>query len=136
MVRLLNTRTGEVLAETVESAHTHGTRRRGLLGRDSLDPSTALVLSPCWAVHTAFMRFSIDVIFLDAQDTVLRLVTELVPWRIAACASARTTVELAAGSLRGRDLVVGDRLRFARVARDDAAGSPAPRAEAAPLADR
>jgi uncharacterized protein len=126
MVRLLNTRTGEVLAETVELAHTHGTRRRGLLGRDSLEPSTALVLSPCWAVHTAFMRFSIDVIFLDAQDRVARLVTDLVPWRIAACASARTTVELAAGSLRDRDLAVGDRLRFARIGREDTSAAPAP----------
>ncbi len=131
MVRLLNTRTGEVLAETVELAHTHGTRRRGLLGRDSLEPSTALVLSPCWAVHTAFMRFSIDVIFLDAQDRVARLVTDLVPWRIAACASARTTVELAAGSLRDRDLAVGDRLRFARIGREDTSAAPASAAQPA-----
>jgi uncharacterized protein len=118
MVRLLNTRTGDVLADKVELAETHGTRRRGLLGRDGLEPSSGLVLSPCWAVHTFFMRFSIDVIFLDAQDAVVRIVSELAPWRIAACSGARTTVELAAGALRGRDIVVGDRVRFVRADRD------------------
>ena len=129
MVQLVNTRTAEVLARTVELADSHGTRRRGLLGRDHLDPSTALVLSPCWAIHTWFMRFPLDVIFLDAHDAVVRIVTDLPPWRIAVCRSARTTVELPAGALRGVDVTAGDRLEFARVAPGGsaAANPPAPR---------
>ena len=54
---LLNERTGRVVASAVEVAETSETRRRGLLGRDSLDPSAALIIAPCWSIHTFFMRF-------------------------------------------------------------------------------
>ena len=53
-VALINGRTGDTLANTVEIAVTRTSRRRGLLGRSSLAPSTALILAPCPAVHTAF----------------------------------------------------------------------------------
>jgi uncharacterized protein len=107
---LVNDRTNAPIATDVELAETRAERRRGLLGRDSLDPSAALILTPCVAVHTAFMRFAIDVVFLDHDGVAVKLVNDLGPWRIAAAARARTVVELAAGSLRRHDVAVGDRL--------------------------
>ena len=62
---LIIERTGRMLASAVELADTSETRRRGLLGRDSLDLSAALIIAPCSAIHTAFMRFVIDVAFVD-----------------------------------------------------------------------
>lgn len=121
MLAIQNTRTGEVLADKVEIALTRAARRRGLLGRDSLDDSAALILSPCCAVHTAFMRFPIDVIFLDHQDTIVHIVEELVPWRVAVSMFAHTTIEFASGTLRWRDLVVGDRLCLAAATAETAA---------------
>ena len=62
---LVDERTGTTVASAVEIADTSATRRRGLLGRDGLDPSAALIIVPCSSVHTFFMRFAIDVVFVD-----------------------------------------------------------------------
>jgi len=107
---LINRRTGETIARHVEVADTRSTRRRGLLGRDCLEASSALVLSPCFAVHTAFMRFAIDVVFVDRNGCVVRIVRDLASWRMAAAWRAARVIELAAGELRTRDVRVGDRL--------------------------
>jgi uncharacterized protein len=105
---LVNARTNETTASGVELAVTRRARRRGLLGRDGLAPSSALILAPCFAIHTAFMRFAIDVLFLDRGGCVLRIVHDLPPWRIATAPKACAVVEFAAGTLRGQDFVVGD----------------------------
>jgi uncharacterized protein len=110
MMILINARTGHVMASAVEVAVTSVERRRGLLGRDTLDVAAALVLSPCCAVHTAFMRFPIDVTFLDGDGEVIKIVRDLAPWRIAVAPRARAVVEFAGGSLRSRDIQSGDRI--------------------------
>lgn len=89
-------------------AGTRRSRRRGLLGRPGLDPEAALVLTPCKAVHTAFMQFAIDVVFVDRAGEVVRIVRDLRPWRMASALRAHAVVELAAGALRPDDLSVGD----------------------------
>jgi uncharacterized membrane protein (UPF0127 family) len=109
-MQLVNTRTGATLATAVEMAVTRTERRRGLLGRNSLAPSGALVLSPCWAIHTAFMRFAIDVVFVDRRGRTVRVVRDLPPWRVAVAPRAQAAIELAAGSLGASDLRIGDEL--------------------------
>jgi hypothetical protein len=106
----MNSRSGQRVASAIELALTRSARRRGLLHRTALDPAAALLLAPCAAVHTAFMQFAIDVIFVDRAGRVRRIVRRLQPWRIAASRHAYATVELAAGSLDSRDVAVGDRL--------------------------
>ncbi len=105
---LINERTQGVIADAVEIATTRAERRRGLLGRDRLEPSAALMLTPCKAVHTAFMRFSIDVLFVDRKGHAVKIVRNLVPWRIAAAGKAHAVIELAAGSLP--EVSIGDRV--------------------------
>jgi uncharacterized membrane protein (UPF0127 family) len=107
-MRLVNTRTGMAVASLVEVAKTRADRRRGLLGRDALDVSAALLLTPCSAVHTVFMRFPIDVVFIDRDGHVKKIVRNLQPWRLAASPTAHAVVELAGGV--ERDLIPGDRL--------------------------
>lgn len=109
-MRLVNARSGAVVATDVEIAATRATRRRGLLGRSGLDPQAALVLSPCLSVHTAFMKFPIDAVFVD-RDGVVRRVVALPAWRAAVDVGARAVIELAAGGARG--VQVGDRLYLA-----------------------
>ena len=121
-VALMNGRTGAAVADAVELADTRATRRRGLLGRDGLGPSAALILTPCAAVHTAFMRFVIDVVFIDRDGRALKIVSELAPWRIAWSPRAHAVVVLAGGRLRSCDVAVGDRLYLAPLS----ASSPAP----------
>lgn len=109
---LVNARSGQTIATDVELAVTRAERRRGLLGRDSLDPSAALVISPCWTIHTAFMRFPIDAIFVDRAGRTVRLVRGLAPWRIAVASSAHAVIELPAGSLTTLDIRIGDDLHL------------------------
>lgn len=111
---LLNRTTDEPIATRVELAVTRRDRRRGLLGRPRLDPGAALVLVPCVAVHTAFMRFAIDVVFVNRRGLAIHAVERLQPWRVAVAPGAYAVVELAAGSLARRDFRVGDRVCLLR----------------------
>jgi len=110
---LVNARSDVTIASDVSLALTRAERNRGLLGRDSLDPSAALVISPCSSIHTMFMRFPIDVIFVDRDGRAVRIVRDLAPWRIAVALRAHAVIELAAGSLRTHDVRVGDELHLA-----------------------
>jgi CheY-like chemotaxis protein len=72
-----------------------------------------MVLRPGWSIHTAFMRFPIDAVFLDADQVVIKIEHEIGPWRTVSCRGAREVVELAAGECRRRGLEVGDRVAWA-----------------------
>jgi uncharacterized membrane protein (UPF0127 family) len=85
-------------------------RMRGLLGRRYLPPGEGILLRPASSVHTAFMRFPIDVVFVDAELVVLKVVPELPAWRAAACRGAKATFELAAGEAARRGVGPGVRL--------------------------
>ncbi len=127
-VALMNERTHQPVATRVEIAATRTTRRRGLLGRDGLEESSAMLIAPCSAVHTIGMRFPIDVLFVDRQGYALKIVRNLRPWRIAAASGGQAVIEMAAGSLAWDGVQVGDRIFLAPVSAPDAK-------ETAPAAD-
>jgi uncharacterized protein len=83
---------------------------RGLLGRKSLAPGEGILLHPASSVHTAFMRFAIDVVFLDRDDRIVKIAPELAPWRTSAARKAAAAVELPAGTASRLGLRAGDRL--------------------------
>ena len=87
-------------------------RLKGLLGRNNLPVGEGILLRPASAVHTFFMRFPIDVVFLDRDFRVLSMRTRLRPWRAAACRGARAVLELHAGECDRLGAMVGDRLRL------------------------
>ena len=87
-------------------------RMRGLLGRDALPPGGGMWIEPCSGIHTFFMRFALDAVFLDADMTVRKVALDLKPWRLASCRGARCVVELPAGALDGAGLAIGDTLRL------------------------
>ena len=107
---IVNERTGRVLASAIEVAATSEARRRGLLGRDSLDPSVGMIIAPCWSIHTFFMRFVIDAVFVDPTGHVVKISPDLKPWRIAVAFGAYAVIELNGGASRRSDVHVGDRL--------------------------
>ncbi|MCL6612984.1 MAG: DUF192 domain-containing protein [Peptococcaceae bacterium] len=73
------------------------------MGGKSMPAGSALVLSPCGMVHTFFMRFPIDVVFLDPAGRVLRVIHEMPPFRVSPYVKeARTVVELPGGTAKGR----------------------------------
>lgn len=93
-------------------AETALTRLRGLLGRSRLRAEEGLLIRPTSAIHTCFMRFPIDVVFLDRQLVVVGVVTHLRPWRFAARRGAKAVLELAAGEAGRRGIRDGERLRL------------------------
>jgi uncharacterized protein len=105
---LLNLTTKRRIATHVDIALTRRDRRRGLLGRCYMDIGTALILVRSWAVHTAFMKFPIDLIFVDRQGRAIHVVEALRPWRAAASLRAEAVIELPAGALRGGAVRVGE----------------------------
>jgi uncharacterized protein len=105
---LWNLRTGQPVADDVVAAFDSRTRRQGLLGRGGLPPGHALILAPCSSVHTAFMRFPLDLIFLDRAGRVLKTSSGVRPWRIRAAWRAFAVVELPAGWLERSGTTHGD----------------------------
>jgi uncharacterized membrane protein (UPF0127 family) len=104
---------GRVVCERVKVADTWFRRLRGLLFRRSVTSDEGVVLRPAFSIHTAFMQFPIDVVFLDQDLRVLRIADSVRPFRAASCRGARETVELKAGECARRGLVVGDRVAWA-----------------------
>ena len=85
-------------------------RMRGLLGRRDLPAGGGVLLSPAGSVHTFFMRFPIDVVFLDEELAVVGIAPEVSPWRTRSRRGARHVLELAAGEAERTGLAVGTRL--------------------------
>lgn len=107
-----NATRGAVVAARVEKADDFVSRGLGLLGRAGLAAEEALWLVPGKSIHTFFMRFAIDVLFLDARLTVVRVVEDMKPWRVSPWVSeAHSVLELRGGVLRGA-VKVGDRLEM------------------------
>jgi uncharacterized membrane protein (UPF0127 family) len=100
------------LAGRVEVARTAAARRRGLLGRKALAPGEGLWLLPCASVHTFFMRFAIDLIYLDRLHQVRKIVPAVPPWRFSACLFAHSVLELPAGTVLDTNAQQGDKLQF------------------------
>jgi len=91
------------------------TRMKGLLGRRSLPPGQGLLLKPAGSIHTFFMRFPIDAVFLDGERQVVKVAAHLRPWRTAAAGRrARAVLELAAGEASRLGIRTGDVLVEAR----------------------
>ena len=91
---------GDVVCERCLLADTPLARLRGLLGRSGLSSGEGMLLRPTSSIHTAFMRFSIDAVFVDRADRVVKVVSDLRPWRTAACRGSRAVLELPAGEAR------------------------------------
>jgi uncharacterized protein len=110
---------GRVVCERCTMADRPHTRARGLLGRRELSRSEGLLLRPAPSIHTWFMRFPIDAVFLDADLRVIGVSPELRPWRMAARRGARAVLELAAGEAQRRGVEPGAVLRLAEATGGD-----------------
>ncbi len=106
----LETGDGRTVCERCARAESPLQRMRGLLGRRSLAPDEGILLRPAGSVHTAFMRFPIDVVFVDGEGTVIKVADSLPPWRTSAAKGAKAVVELAAGAAAAAGLTAGQRL--------------------------
>jgi uncharacterized membrane protein (UPF0127 family) len=111
-LRILNQTRQSLLADRVEVADRGATRRKGLLGRDGLAAGEGLWIVPCESVHTFGMRFPIDIIYLDRNRKVKKVRSGVPPWRLSACLSAHSVLELLPGTIGATQTRPGDKLEF------------------------
>jgi uncharacterized membrane protein (UPF0127 family) len=111
-LKITNSTRHTELANNVEVADKGAKRRTGLLGRGSLSSNEGLWILPCEAVHTVGMRFSIDLIYLDRKLCVKKVRSSIPPWRLSACLSAHSVLELAPGTILRSETQRGDRLEI------------------------
>jgi hypothetical protein len=116
-VRAENVTRGATLATRVTVADRPGARLRGLIGRPPLAAGEGLLLEPCSGIHTFFMGFAIDAVFLDAAGVVVAALGPVRPWRLTRIyPSATAVLELPAGTVAASGTAVGDRIEFAAAA--------------------
>ena len=102
--------TDRIVVPQLEVADSLWTQTVGLMGRKGLPLDGGMLIPNCNAIHTAFVRFPIDVLFLDRDLTVVRAISALAPWRIVGFVrGAKSVVELPAGTLRHNRIEVGQR---------------------------
>jgi uncharacterized membrane protein (UPF0127 family) len=110
-MRVLNLDTGGELVRQLTVAATVFSRAVGLLGRTSLPRGEGLLISPCKGVHTFFMKFPIDVVFLDGDNRIIATLVDLRPQRLTKLRLAcRSILELPAGTVRESNTAVGNQL--------------------------
>jgi uncharacterized protein len=99
---------GALVCEHCTVADSPLPRMRGLLGKRDLRADEGVLLRPAGSVHTFFMRFPIDIVFLDRDGRVLRIAESVQPWRTAGARGAKAVLELRAGECARRRLLIGD----------------------------
>jgi len=109
-VRVVNQTRNTVLATAADVADTSAKRRTGLLKHERLEPGDGLWITPCESVHTFFMKFAIDLIYLDKKKKVKKVRHAVPPWRLSACLTAHSILELPAGTARQTGTQPGDQL--------------------------
>jgi uncharacterized membrane protein (UPF0127 family) len=110
--RVRNATRGTSRCEAIDVADNSAARAKGLLKRDGLDDGSGLWIVPCEAIHTFFMRFTIDVLYIDRKRRVRKAVKRLVPWRMSMCLPAHSVLELPAGTIERTDTQKGDQLEI------------------------
>ncbi|MDR3735449.1 MAG: DUF192 domain-containing protein [Acidobacteriaceae bacterium] len=111
-LEVTNRARGTVLATRLEVADSAPKRSKGLLGRDGLAPGEGLWIIPCESVHTYFMRFPIDLVYIDRKYMIKKVRSAVGPWRMSACLSAHSVLELPPGTIRETQTQPGDLLEF------------------------
>jgi uncharacterized protein len=101
---------GQVVCELCHLADKPHTRLLGLMGWRSLRQGEGVLLRPTFSIQTSFVRFPIDVVFLDDEMTVVEIIHGLKPWRLASSRGAKAVLELAAGECKRHNVRAGDKL--------------------------
>ena len=112
VVRARNEAKGLVIAQKVTVATSIWSRFWGLMGRARLAEGHGLLITPCSSIHMFFMRFAIDVVFLDRSLRVTKVVHAIKPWRVALGGGGHSALELLPGAALAAGVEVGDLIEF------------------------
>jgi uncharacterized membrane protein (UPF0127 family) len=110
--RVRNVTRDTLIGDDVRTASTSAERRTGLLKHNRLEEGAGLWIVPCEAVHTFFMKFAIDLIYLDRKRRVRAVRRAVAPWRISMCLPAHSVIELPPGTIDRTETEKGDELEL------------------------
>lgn len=111
MAKLINETQKIILIENLETANSFFKRLKGLLGRKDLSNDSALIIRRCNSIHTFFMQFPLDVIFLDKKFRIKKLFLNVEPHQIIfPVFGASSVIEMKAGALQKSNAQIGDQL--------------------------
>ncbi len=112
-MQIVNKVNGKVLANNVEIAGNFTKRLKGLLGRTGLNRGESMILYPCSSIHTYFMNFPIDVLFINRDAVVLKTIENMKPYKISPLIKeSYMVVELPAGCLSATGTTAGHHLEI------------------------
>jgi uncharacterized protein len=112
VVQAIDEASGRVVAEQVEVATSMWARFWGLMFRGKLDEGHALLIDPCSSVHTFFMRFRMDAVFIDRDGVVTKVAACMKPYRAALGPKSKKVLEMPCGAAEAAGISTGSRLSF------------------------
>ncbi len=123
-IRVTNVTRHTELGDRIEVAGNGQSRRKGLLGREGLASGEGLWIVPCEAVHTFWMRFPIDLVYIDRKRRIVKTRNSVPAWRLSAALTAHSVLELPAGTIRETHSARGDTLEFEYPGSSDGESEP------------
>jgi uncharacterized protein len=114
-IKVRNETRQTVLADAADVADTSAARNTGLLKHERLEPGAGLLIVPCQSVHTFFMKFPIDLVYIDKKRKVRKVRHAVPAWRMSACWTARSVLELPAGTVQRTGTQAGDQLAIEKL---------------------
>ena len=111
-IKIFNITKGLEIATSSLVADSFFLRLKGLLGTKTFPKGGALIIKPCFSVHTIGMAYAIDVLFVNEQNTIIKVVESLQPGRLASCRGSAYVVELPAGTADTTGTTCGHLLSF------------------------
>lgn len=109
------THKGNVLSSKIRPAESFSDRLIGLMFRKEILGAEGLMIDPCRSIHTCFMKYSLDIVFISSKNQVVKVIRDIKPWRMTwIYFSANKTLELPAGKLP-KDIKEGDFLEISHV---------------------
>lgn len=103
---------GTIIVEDLSLAITLRERLIGLMGTKELKRGTGLFIKTCDSIHTMFMNYPIDVLFVNSQNVVLKAVSNISPWRMAFSLKSNYVIELPVGTIKNSKTIMGDQLEI------------------------
>ncbi len=112
-LQVTNTTRDVVLVEDGRIADNVFTRVKGLLGKKGLEPGAGLLISPCSSIHSMWMRFRFDAVFISRENEVVHLMEDMPPWRASKMVwQAKSVLEIPSGWIAATGTEVGDQLKL------------------------
>jgi len=110
--QIRNVTRDSLLGDSIDVADTRQTRKTGLLKHSGLERGQGLWIVPCEAIHMFFMKFAIDVVYIDRKHRVRKVVRDLRPWKMSMCLTAHSVIELPVGVIDESQTQKGDQLEL------------------------